>query len=150
MKTLTHKQAKRLMAVTAATMMMAGTTVQTMVTVSAADEDSTNTSGDKSQGLAVTPDATKLNAAVKSAEDAGVKVTQGKIKTTTVSAKDAAENKSRIDATYANKVKELTDLATKQKAADAQYAKDEAAYKAALEEYNAACLLYTSPSPRDA
>ena len=65
MKTLTHKQAKRLMAVTAATMMMAGTTVQTMVTVSAADEDSTNTLGDKSQGLAVTPDATKLNAAVK-------------------------------------------------------------------------------------
>lgn len=138
MKTLTHKQAKRLMAVTAATMMMAGTTVQTMVTVSAADEDTTNTSGDKSQGLAVTPDATKLNAAVKNAEEAGVKVTQGKTKTTTVSAKDAAENKSRIDGTYADKVKELTDLATKQKAADTQYAKDEKAYKAALEEYNAA------------
>lgn len=140
MKTLTHKQAKRLMAVTAATMMMAGTTVQTMVTVSAADEDTTNSAGDKSQGLAVTPDATNLDKATKSAKTAGVKVTESATKTRVVKASEAAAAKKEIEADYAKQVKAV-------KAATKKQTDATNAYNTAQSEYEAQVGKYANETP---
>ena len=144
MQTYTHKQAKRfkkLAAAGAITLTLTGSVMQAS-TLTFADDDvadtTTKASGGDEKGLKVTPDATNLNKAVKDAQAAGVDVTVADTKTTTVGAKDAAANKKRVDGTYADKVKELKDLATQQKAADAQYAKDEASYKTALAAYNKA------------
>lgn len=144
MQTYTHKQAKRfkkLAAAGAITLTLTGSVMQAS-TLTFADDDvadtTTKASGGDEKGLKVTPDATNLNKAVKDAQAAGVDVTVADTKTTTVGAKYAAANKKRVDGTYADKVKELKDLATQQKAADAQYAKDEASYKTALAAYNKA------------
>lgn len=144
MQTYTHKQAKRfkkLAAAGAITLTLTGSVMQAS-TLTFADDDvadtTTKSGGDDEKGLKVTPDATNLNKAVKDAQAAGVDVTVADTKTTMVGAKDAAANKERVDGTYADKVKELQDLATQQKAADNKYAKDSADYKTALEAYNKA------------
>ncbi|MCS9992744.1 isopeptide-forming domain-containing fimbrial protein [Weissella confusa] len=144
MQTVSRKQAKRfkqLAAAGAITLTLAGSVMQAATPAFAADDDAATTAeagGADDKGLKVTPDATALNKAVKDAEAAGVKVTTSDTKTTTVAAKDAATNKDRVEASYADKVKELQDLAAKQKAADDKYAKDSAAYKTALDAYNKA------------
>ena len=144
MQTVSRKQAKRfkqLAAAGAITLTLAGSAMQAATPAFAADDDAATTAkagGADEKGLKVTPDATALNKAVKDAEAAGVKVTTDDPKTTTVAAKDAATNKDRVEATYADKVKELQALAAKQKAADEQYDKDSAAYKTALDAYNKA------------
>lgn len=146
MKQVTFKQAKkfkRTSAMAAVALTLTGAGIQATAPAFADDQatastDKTKTSENTPKGLKVTPDATDLNTAVKNAEAAGVKVTTADTKTTTVAAKDAGTNKTRIDDSYATKVNDLNDLATKQKTADAQYAKDEATYKTALAAYNKA------------
>ena len=144
MQTYTHKQAKRfkkLAAAGAITLTLTGSVIQAS-TLTFADDDvadtTTKSGGGDEKGLKVTPDATNLNKAVKDAQASGVDVTVADTKTTTVGAKDAAANKKRVDGTYADKVKELNALTAKQKANDAQYAKDKAKYDADLDAYNKA------------
>jgi|GEM_PF-5424731 len=139
MKTLSVKQAKRfkqVSATAAVTLMLSGGLVPAVQTVSAADKATDQTAAGSTDGLAVTPDATALNNAVKDATAAGVKVTQSGTKTTSISAKDAGSNTDRIDKAYADKVAELKDLTAKQKAADAKYTADKAQYDKDLKAYN--------------
>ena len=147
MKQLTVKQAKRfkkVSATAAVTLMLSGGLVPALQTVSAADKATDQTAAGSTDGLAVTPDATALNNAVKDATAAGVKVTQSGTKTTSISAKDASSNTDRIDKSYADKVAELKDLTAKQKAADEKYTADKAQYDKDLKAYNDAVAGQTS------
>lgn len=131
----------------AASVMLAGMLLSTGAQIMGSNTQIHAATGTTSKAAASTSSVKvnddSLQAAIKAAKDAGVKVTQDATKTKTVAKADQASATKIIQDDYANQVKEVNAVTDQQKknndtynTAKAKYDKDKAAFDTAMDKYN--------------